>query len=336
MKAIVADRYGDNEVVHLADVAKPALREGDVLIEVHAASLNPIDFKIRAGKLKAIRKFSFPLVLGCDASGVVREVGPAAKRFRPGDEVFVRLDKDRMGAFAEWAVADESLCARKPEKIDHQAAASLPLVGLTSWQALVDIGGLKAGQHVFIPAGSGGIGTVAIQIAKHLGATVATTTSAKNVDLVRSLGADVVIDYTKEDFAAVLRDQDVVFETMGGDAEVKALGVLKRGGKMIGIGGLPDAAFAREAGMNPIARLALGLMTGKRTRAARRQGVTYKYLFMRPDGEQLAHLGELVDQGKLRPIVDRVFPLAEGKQALAYLETGRARGKVVIAVKGPG
>jgi alcohol dehydrogenase len=336
MKAIVADRYGDNEVVRLADVDKPTLRERDVLIEVHAASLNPIDFKIRSGKLKSIRRFSFPLVLGCDASGVVREVGPAAKRFRPGDEVFVRLDKERMGAFAEWAVADESICANKPEKVDHAAAASLPLVGLTSWQALVEIGKLKAGQKVFVPAGSGGIGTVAIQIAKDLGATVATTTSAKNVDLVKSLGADVVIDYTKQDFAAALRDQDFVFETMGGDAEVKALSVLKRGGAMVGIGGLPDAAFAREAGMNPLLRFGLGLMTGKRTRTARRLGVTYRYLFMRPDGDQLAHLGQLVDQGKLRPIVDRVFPLAEGKQALAYLETGRARGKVVIAVKGAG
>jgi NADPH:quinone reductase-like Zn-dependent oxidoreductase len=333
VKALVADRYGDNRVVRLADVPKPTLRERDVLIELHAASVNPIDFKIRSGKLKTIRRFEFPLVLGCDGSGVVREVGPAAKRFREGDEVFVRFDKDRMGAFAEYGAVDETLCAPKPKTVDHRAAAAIPLVGLTSWQALVEIGKLEAGQKVFIPAGSGGVGTIAIQIAKHRGATVATTTSAKNFDLVRSLGADVIVDYTKEDFTRVVTGQNLVFETMGGEAELRSLTVLDRGGTMVGIAGLPDQAFAREAGMNGFVRLALRVMTAKRTRVARRLGVRYTYLFMRPDGAQLALLGDLVDRGALKPIVDRVFPLAQAADALAYLETGRARGKVVIAMK---
>ena len=333
MKALVADRYGDNSVVRVADVPKPALRDHDVLLEMHAASVNPIDFKIRAGKLKTIRRFEFPLILGCDGSGVVSEVGPAATRFKEGDEVFVRFDKERMGAFAEFAVVDESLCAPKPKTIDHHAAAAVPLVGLTSWQALVDLGRLEAGQRVFIPAGSGGVGTIAIQIAKHRGATVATTTSAKNTDLVRSLGADVIVDYTKDDFARVIEGQDLVFETMGGEAELRSLAVLKRGGAMVGIAGLPDAAFAREAGMNAVVRLALRVMTAKRTRLARRLGVRYTYLFMRPDGAELALLGDLVDRGVLKPIVDRVFPLAQAADALAYLETGRARGKVVLAMK---
>jgi NADPH:quinone reductase-like Zn-dependent oxidoreductase len=333
VKALVADRYGDNSVVRVADVPKPALRDHDVLLEMHAASVNPIDFKIRAGKLKTIRRFEFPLILGCDGSGVVSEVGPAATRFKEGDEVFVRFDKERMGAFAEFAVVDESLCAPKPKTIDHHAAAAVPLVGLTSWQALVDLGRLEAGQRVFIPAGSGGVGTIAIQIAKHRGATVATTTSAKNTDLVRSLGADVIVDYTKDDFARVIEGQDLVFETMGGEAELRSLAVLKRGGAMVGIAGLPDAAFAREAGMNAVVRLALRVMTAKRTRLARRLGVRYTYLFMRPDGAELALLGDLVDRGVLKPIVDRVFPLAQAADALAYLETGRARGKVVLAMK---
>jgi NADPH:quinone reductase-like Zn-dependent oxidoreductase len=333
VRAIVIDRYGKNDVVRLEPDAKaPIVRPRDVLIDVRAASVNPIDFKLRSGKLKVIRRFAFPLTLGCDASGVVREVGPEVTRFKPGDEVFARLDKERMGAFAEQAVADEAIVAKKPSSLDHEHAAALPLVGLTSWQALVDEGGLKKGQKVLIHAGAGGVGTVAIQLAKHVGAHVATTTSTKNVELVRSLGADTVVDYTKEDFAKVLSDYDLVFETLGGEIELKSFGVLKRGGVMVSIAGLPDAKFLKDNGANAFLIFALRLLTRKRTRAASRHGVRFAYLFMRPDGEELAMLGGLADQGKLKPIVDRVFALEETKDALAYVESGRAKGKVVIRV----
>jgi alcohol dehydrogenase len=333
MKALVIRGYGQNDVVRLEDMPEPTVGPRDVLIEVRSASLNPIDFKIRGGKLKAIRKYAFPLILGCDVSGVVREAGPEVTRFKVGDAVFARLEKDRMGGFAERVAANEDVVARKPDALDHDHAAALPLVGLTSWQALTEIASVEKGNKVLIHAGAGGIGTVAIQLAKHLGATVATTTSAKNAPLVKSLGADIVVDYTREDFTKVLSDYDVVFETLGVASEIRSVGVLKRGGVMVAIGGMPDAAWARANGMSRMLVFGLGLLNWRRTRALEARGVRFTYLFMRPDGAQLGHLGDLAQAGKLKVIVDRTFPLGEGKAALAYLEAGHARGKVVIKMK---
>ena len=217
MKALVIHRYGTNDVVSLEDVPDPALRPRDVLIETHAASVNPVDFKLRSGKLKAVRAFDFPIILGCDVSGVVKQVGPEVTKFKPGDAVFASLENDRLGAFAERVAADESVVAKKPASLDHEAAAAIPLVGLTSWQALAEHGKVGTGSKVLIHAGAGGIGTIAIQIAKCLGAHVATTTSTKNLEFVKSLGADTVIDYTKQEFSRVIFDYDVVFETLGVD-----------------------------------------------------------------------------------------------------------------------
>jgi len=257
MKALVIRRYGNNSVVQLESAPEPQLRPRDVLIEVHSASVNPIDFKIRAGKLKRIRQYPFPLILGCDVSGVVRKVGPQATRFKEGDPVFARLEKDRMGAFAELVAADQSVVAKKPKRVDHVHAAAIPLVALTSWQALAEEAKLNRGQKVLIHAGAGGVGSVAIPIAKHLGATVATTTSAKNVEYVKSLGADVVVDYTRQDFTQVLSNYDAVFETLGGASETRSARVLKRGGVMVGIAGLPTVGWARANGADGVTVAAL-------------------------------------------------------------------------------
>jgi NADPH:quinone reductase-like Zn-dependent oxidoreductase len=333
MKALVIHRYGTNDVVSLEDVPDPALRPRDVLIETHAASVNPVDFKLRSGKLKAVRAFDFPIILGCDVSGVVKQVGPEVTKFKPGDAVFASLENDRLGAFAERVAADESVVAKKPASLDHEAAAAIPLVGLTSWQALAEHGKVGTGSKVLIHAGAGGIGTIAIQIAKRLGAHVATTTSTKNVELVKSLGADTVIDYIKQDFSRVISDYDVVFETLGGDVEIRSFDVLKKGGTMVSIAGLPDATWAKANGMGLVIVLALRLMTWRRTRAAKRRGVHFVFFLKRSDGAQLAMLASLADQGKLNPIVDKVYRFEDAKDALAFVESGRARGKVVIKVK---
>jgi len=332
MKAVLIHRYGGNDVLALEDVPEPALRPRDVLIDVHAASVNPIDFKIRGGGLKAVRKLAFPIRLGFDVSGIVRQRGPAATRFAPGAEVFASLD-ERMGGFAECVAADESVVAAKPKKLDHEHAAALPLVSLTSWQALVDIAKVGPGSKVLIHAGAGGIGTAAIQIAKHLGATVATTTSTKNVAFVRSLGADTVIDYTQADFTQTVAGQDVVFETLGGASELRSLAVIRRGGIMVSIAGLPDAAWAQANGLNPVMTAGLWLMTLRRTLEAKRRGVRLRYLMMRTDGEELARIAALADEGKLIPIIDSVLPLAQIKDAFARLEAGHARGKIIIKVR---
>jgi len=255
------------------------------------------------------------------------------RRFNPGDAVYARLADGRIGAFAEFAAINEEDVAATPKALTMEKAASLPLVGLTAWQALIERANLKKGQRVLIHAGSGGVGTFAIQLAKHVGAIVATTTSTANVDLVRSLGADVVIDYRKEDFADVLRDYDVVLNSLDKVTLEKSLRVLKPGGQLISISGPPDAAFARSIGASWILRTVMrGLSRGITTKAKRRQ-VQYSFLFMRANGGQLAEITSLVDDGIIRPVVDRVFPFASTKEAMAYLEAGRAKGKVVVSLR---
>src|SRR5580765_7987506 len=333
MKAFILDRYGSADHVRAGDVPNPELREDDVLIEVHAAGVNLLDSKIRSGEFKRILPYRLPLILGHDVAGVVVRVGPRVRRFTPGDEVYARPADGRIGAFAEFIATKEDDVAIKPKALTMEEAASIPLVGLTAWQALIERANLTRGQKVLIHAGSGGVGTFAIQLAKHLGATVATTTSTANVALVRSLGADIVIDYKKEDFAQVLRDYDVVLNSLDKVTLEKSLRVLKPGGQLISISGPPDAAFARSIGASWALRTIMSVLSrGIRARARRRRA-HYSFLLMRANGGQLTEITSLIDAGIIRPVVDRVFPFASTKEAMAYVEAGRARGKVVVSLK---
>jgi len=332
MKAALIDRYGSNDLVRVTDIAAPIMGPMDLLVRVHAASVNPLDTKTRDGKLKALLKYRFPLVLGNDLSGVVSDVGAQVTRFKKGDGVYARLDKDRIGAFAEYAVVREGAAALKPANVTFEEAASLPLVALTAWQALVEIGKLGANQRVLIHAVSGGVGSVAIQLARHLGAKVFTTVGQRNVELVKRLGADVAIDYRSARFEDVAKDCNVVLDSAGGETLVRCFECVKPGGVVVSIGSTPSAAFARSWGLNPIIVLAISLMSGKATAAARRHNARYEYLFMRVDGEQLTEITRLVESGAIKPLVDKVFPLAPIRDALAYSESGRTTGRVVIGV----
>jgi len=333
MKAFILERYGTADRVRFGDMPDPELREDDVLVQIHAAGVNLLDSKIKSGEFKLILPYRLPIILGHDVAGVVLRVGSRVRQFKPGDAVYARPADGRIGTFAELIAIKESDLAIKPKALTMQEAASIPLVGLTAWQALIEKANLKRGQKVLIQAGSGGVGTFAIQLAKHVGATVATTTSTANVDLVRSLGADVVIDYRKQDFADVLRDYDVVLNSLDEATLEKSLRVLKPGGKLISISGPPDAAFARSLGASWFLRTIMSFLSrGIRSKAKRHQ-VEYSFLFMRANGQQLAEITALIDAGIIRPIVDRVFPFASTKEAMAYVETGRARGKVVVSMK---
>ncbi|MDQ0465243.1 NADPH:quinone reductase-like Zn-dependent oxidoreductase [Caulobacter ginsengisoli] len=329
MKAFVIDRY--KGALALRDVADPMPGPGEVVVAIVAASVNPLDLKLRDGEFKAILPYRMPLILGHDLAGVVVAVGPGAQRFKAGDEVFARPDKGRIGAFAERIAIAETDLALKPASLGMSQAASLPLVALTAWQALVERAQVKPGQKVLIHAGSGGVGTVAIQLAKHLGASVATTVSADSIDLVRSLGADVVIDYRKEDFAKQLSGYDVVLNSLGPDVLEASLAVLKPGGRLISISGPPDPQFAREIGANWVVRQLLRLLSFNIRRRARKRGVDYSFLFMRADGAQLAGIAGLVDAGAIRPVIDRVFAFADTPAALDRVASGHVRGKVVIS-----
>lgn len=333
MKALTFKRYGKSPEIGITEVPRPTLRPDELLVEVHAAGLNPIDNMITTGMFKPVLKFQLPAVMGSDLAGVVVEVGSSVTRFKPGDEVFASIFDQGTGSLAEFAVVPQHLAARKPANLDFVQAASVPMVGLTSWQALRHRAEVKEGQRVFIPAGSGGIGTFAIQLAKHLGAYVATTTSTANVSLVKSLGADDVIDYKKQEFEQVLRGYDVVLGTIRGDALEKSIGILKSGGKIISLIGPLDAAFAQARKLNFALRLIFGLMSRKIIRLAAKKGVDYSFLFVRPDGEQLSEIGALLDAGDIHPVVDKVFPFDQAKQALEYLSQGRSKGKVVVRMQ---
>ena len=332
MKAFILDQYGNADRVRVGEIPNPELLEDDVLVQIHAAGVNLLDSKIRNGEFKRILPYHLPLILGHDVAGVVVRVGSRVRRLKPGDEVYARPADGRIGTFAEFIAIKEDDVAIKPKTLTMEEAASIPLVGLTAWQVLIERANLKRGQKILIHAGSGGVGTFAIQLAKHVGATVATTTSTANVDLVRSLSADIVIDYKKEDFADVLRDYDVVLNSLDKVTLEKSLRVLKPGGQLISISGPPDAAFARSIGASWIFRTIMGVLSYSiRARAQRRQ-TTYSFLFMRASGRQLSEIASLIDQGIIRPVVDRVFPFASTKEAMAYLEAGRAKGKVVVSL----
>ena len=333
MKAFVVDRYRKQAALRLADMPIPELREDEVLVEVHAAGVNLLDAKIRSGEFKLILPYRLPLILGHDVAGVVVKVGRRVRQFKPGDEVYARVDDFRIGTFAEFVPVNEASLALKPKGLTMEEAASIPLVGLTAWQALVERAGLEKGQKVFIQAGSGGVGTFAIQLAKHLGATVATTTGTTNVELVNNLGADVVIDYKTQDFEAVLRDYDLVLNSQDGKTLDKSLRVLKRGGKLISISGPPDPEFGREIGARGLVRLVMRMLSSGVRRKARQLGVGYSFLFMKASGSQLREISRLIDAEAIHPVIDRVFPFASTNEALAYVEAGRAKGKVVVRLK---
>lgn len=330
MKAFIVDRYGKNASGRIGDMPEPEMREDDVLIQVHAASINALDLKIKSGEFKLILPYRLPLILGNDLAGTVIRVGARVRSFQPGDEVYARPDDDRIGAFAERIAVKESSVALKPRNIGMVEAASLPLVALTAWQTLVETAGLKTGQKVFIQAGSGGVGTIAIQLARHLGASVATTTSTANVDWVKALGADVVIDYKQQDFTAVLRDYDVALNSLGAATLGHSMQILRPGGHLISISGPPTPAFAAARGLAwPLKQVLRLLSLGIRNKA-RKIGGQYSFVFMRAEGAQLREITALVESGAIHPVVDKVFPFSDIDQALAYVDSGRAKGKVVV------
>lgn len=333
MRAFVLERYGKKRALRSIDIPTPELRDDEVLVEVHAAGVNLLDSKIRNGEFKLILPYRLPLVLGHDVAGIVVKVGPRVRLFKPGDEVYARPDDFRIGTFAEYVPVREASLALKPKGLSMEEAASIPLVGLTAWQALVEKAELKRGQKVFIQAGSGGVGTFAIQLAKHLGATVATTASAANVGLVKGLGADVVIDYKTQDFEDVLRDYDMVLNSQDGKTLEKSLRVLKGGGKLISISGPPDPEFGKEIAAPGFVKLVMRLLSSGVRRKAQGQGTGYSFLFMKANGSQLREITRLIEDGAIRPVIDRIFPFESTNEALAYVEAGRAKGKVVIKVK---
>lgn len=331
MKAFFIERYGQ-QTGAIGEVPEPTVGAHDVLIQVHAASVNPLDSKIRSGAFKPILPYTLPLVLGNDLAGIVLRVGAAVTRFKAGDEVYARPPESRIGSFAERIAVHQDALALKPANLDMTEAASIPLSALTAWQVLVTSAQLKPGQKVLIHAGSGGVGTLAIQLAKHLGAFVATTTSSANVEWLKALGADRVIDYTREDFASELRDYDVVLNSLGADVLEQSIKVLKPGGQLISISGPPTAEFAQEQGLSWGLRQVMRLLSSGIRRKARKQGVSYRFLFMRADGAQLQAITALIESGAIKPVIDRTFPFQQTADALSYVEQGRARGKVVVTV----
>jgi NADPH:quinone reductase-like Zn-dependent oxidoreductase len=331
MKAWLIDRY--KAPLHLGDVPEPTVGPHGVLVEVHAASLNVADAKVRDGAFKAFLPAEMPLVLGSDLAGVVTAVGSAVTRFSVGEEVYGSPSPGRTGTLAERVAVAEDDLARKPASLSMAEAASLPLVALTAWQVLVERAGVQPGQRVLVHAGSGGLGSIAVQLAKHLGATVATTTGTTNVEWVRALGADLVVDHRTQDFAELVHDYDVVLDSLGGEAQQKSLGVLRPGGQVVGVTGPPDHAFAVQRGLNPALRLVMRALAAGVNRRAKKLGVRYSFLFMRPSGAQLEQITALVDDRELRPVIDRVYPFAETPEAFAHLESGRSKGKVVVSLR---
>jgi alcohol dehydrogenase len=333
MRAFLLDGYGAiADHVRLADVADPVPGADDVLIEIHAASLNPIDFKIARGDLKRVSKYQLPRTFGFDASGVVLSAGTRATSFKAGDAVYARSSRETIGTFAEKIALPEKFVALKPARLSHGEAASLPLVSLTTLQGFGRVGA-RAGQRILIHAGAGGIGTFAVQYAKQVGLHVTSTTSSKNADFVKSLGADRVIAYDRENYLEQGGDYDIVYDTLGGAFTVDAFKLVKRGGAVISLSGPPDRDFARREGAGLLVRVVVWLMSRKVYAASAESGASYCWFFTEANGDQLREIAALVDSGAIKPVIDREFAFDQLPAALAYLEKGRARGKVVLDVK---
>ncbi len=333
MKAFLLEKYKKQAPLRLVDMAEPTISADEVLVQVNATAVNLLDAKIRDGEFKPFLKYKLPLVLGHDVAGTVVRVGSNVSIFKAGDEVYARPNDFRIGTFAEFVAVNETALAPKPKSLSMEEAASIPLVGLTVIQALDDVAKLRAGQKIFIQAGSGGVGTFAIQYAKHIGAYVATTTSAKNADWVKNLGADLVIDYQTQDFETILQDYDVVLHSQDAKALEKSARVLRSGGKLVSISGPPTPAFAEEINAPWYLKLAMIALSRKIRGLAKQRNIEFSFVFMKANGQQLRQITTLIDAGHIRPIIDRVFPFAQTNEAITYVESGRAKGKVVIKVK---
>ena len=333
MKAFIVNRYGKKEKIHLTEIAEPVVKENDVLVQVYSAGVNLLDSKLRNGEFKMILPYKVPFILGHDVSGVVMKVGSNVTKFKVGDEVYARPADYRIGTFAEFISINENDLASKPKNLSMEEAASIPLVGLTAWQALVEKANLKKGQKVFIQAGSGGVGSFAIQLAKHLGATVATTTSTENINMVKNLGADIIIDYKKEDFETTLEDYDVVLNSQDRKTLEKSLKVLKTGGKVISISGPPDPDFGQVINANWLLKIVLKFLSAGIRKKARLLGVGYSFLLMRAQGEQLNKITELIESGAIKPVMDKVFPFEKTNEVIFYVKTGLKKEKVFIKVR---
>lgn len=333
MKAIVIERYGKDVPLQLVEVPIPTIGEKDILVEIHAASINPVDYKIRDGKVKMLLTYQMPLIVGNDFSGKVIKTGPKVSKFRIGDEVYGRPRKSRIGTFAEYLSVHEDDVSLKPKNLSFEEAASLPLVGLTTWQAFHEILELKEGQKILIHAGAGGVGTFAIQLAKQMGAYVATTASDKGNELVKSLGADEIINYKEEDFEEILKNYDAVFDTLGGEALEKSFTVLKPHGQIVSVSGLPNRKFAIQNNLGLLKTILFSIVSRKMTELEKKHDAIYNFLFMKPSGEQLSHIKKLVEEGKIRPIIDQIIPFEDAQKAIKYVEKGRAKGKVILKMK---
>ncbi|EML6321750.1 NADP-dependent oxidoreductase [Bacillus sp. FSL L8-0199] len=332
MKAMIIDRYG-KVPMRMAEVPTPEINEYEVLAEIHAASINPIDFKIRDGKVKMLLKYEMPLILGNDFSGVITKVGSKVTRFKVGDEIYARPRKNKIGTFAEYIAIHEDDIALKPKNLSFEEAASIPLVGLTSYQALHDIMQLQKGQKILIHAGSGGVGTFAIQLAKIMGATVTTTASEAGKNLVTSLGADEIINYKTEKFEDILKNYDAVFDTIGGATLEKSFNIIKSGGNIVSVSGMPNARFGKEFGSGFFKTLLFSLASKKLTALEKKHNAQYSFLFMKPSGDQLRTIANYIEAGKIKPVIDRVFPFEDAQKAMEYSESGRAKGKIIVKIK---
>ncbi|MDA1905041.1 NADP-dependent oxidoreductase [Bacillus cereus] len=332
MKAMIIDKYG-KVPMRMAEVPTPEINEYEVLAEIHAASINPIDFKIRDGKVKMLLKYEMPLILGNDFSGVITKVGSKVTRFKVGDEIYARPRKNKIGTFAEYIAIHEDDIALKPKNLSFEEAASIPLVGLTSYQALHDIMHLQKGQKILIHAGSGGVGTFAIQLAKIMGATVTTTASEAGANLVKSLGADEIINYKTEKFEEILTNYDAVFDTIGGTTLEKSFNIIKSGGNIVSVSGMPNARFGKEFGSGFFKTLLFSLASKKLTALEKKHNAQYSFLFMKPSGDQLRTIANYIEAGKIKPVIDRVFPFEDAQKAMEYSEAGRAKGKIIVKMK---
>lgn len=332
MKAMIIDKYG-KVPMRMTEVPTPEINEYEVLAEIHAASINPIDFKIRDGKVKMLLKYEMPLILGNDFSGVIVKTGAKVTRFKVGDEIYARPRKNKIGTFAEYIAIHEDDVALKPKNLSFEEAASIPLVGLTSYQALHDIMHLQKGQKILIHAGSGGVGTFAIQLAKIMGATVATTASEAGANLVNSLGADEIINYKKEKFEDILKNYDAVFDTIGATTLEKSFDIIKSGGNIVSVSGMPNARFGKEFGSGFFKTLLFSLASKKLTALEKKHNAQYSFLFMKPSGDQLRIIAKYIESGQIKPIIDRIFPFEDTQKAMEYSESGRAKGKIIVKIK---
>ncbi|MGE6348247.1 NADP-dependent oxidoreductase [Bacillus mycoides] len=332
MRAMVIDKYG-KVPMRMTEMPTPEINEYEVLAEIHAASINPIDFKIRDGKVKLLLKYKMPLILGNDFSGVIVKVGTKVTQFKVGDEIYARPRKDKIGTFAEYIAIHEDDIALKPKNLTFEEAASIPLVGLTSYQALHDIMQLQKGQKILIHAGSGGVGTFAIQLAKIMGATVATTASEAGENLVKSLGADEIINYKKEKFEDILENYDAVFDTLGGTTLEKSFDIIKSEGNIVSVSGMPNARFGKEFGSGFFKTLLFSLASKKLTALEKKHNAQYSFLFMKPSGDQLRIIAKYIDSRQIKPIIDRIFPFEDTQKAMEYSESGRAKGKIIVKIK---